>query len=600
MAHHEDILLEEQFAQKPMSVSTFRRLAAYVRPYRRTFVLNLIFTILATGAQLLGPKFIQLGIDRYLTNFASARIAMTGITIISAVYLASLIVNWILSIVQVRSAIAIGHGALEDMRLDVFKHIQRLSLNYFDRTHQGRIISRADTDIGSLERIMTWGANQMLASILTLVGVLAFLLQYDWRLCLAVSVVLPPLWLATHLFHKIGMRAYRGVREQASRLTASLAENIAGVRVVQAFSREEENLSNFTRLQDTYFDRFLASARVFHTYMPFIGMMSGIGTAIVLGYGGYLVMQNQITVGELAAFILYLGMFFGPIQTMGDLYNAVLSSAASAERIFQLLDTEPQVKNRPGAEPLPPIRGHLIFEHVSFRYDTTPADTWVLKDISFEARPGETVALVGHTGSGKTSIISLITRFYEPQQGRILVDGIDLLSATIDSLHEQIAIVTQENFLFTGTVMENLKFGRPSATDEEVIAAAKTLGIHDIISRLSEGYHTKVGERGGNLSAGERQLLTFTRAMVAQPHILILDEATSAVDTTTEKTIQHALEELFARRTCFVVAHRLSTVRNAHRIIVLKDGQIVEQGHHEELLARGGHYADLHKEFVRH
>jgi ABC-type multidrug transport system fused ATPase/permease subunit len=600
MAHHDDILLEEQFAQKPMSVSTFRRLAAYVRPYRRVFILNLIFTILATAAQLLGPKFIQLGIDRYLTNFANARIAMTGITIISAVYLASLLVNWILSVVQVRSAIAIGHGALEDMRLDVFKHIQRLSLNYFDRTHQGRIISRADTDIGSLERIMTWGANQMLASILTLVGVLAFMLQYDWRLCLAVSVVLPPLWIATHLFHKIGMRAYRGVREQASRLTASLAENIAGVRVVQAFSREEENLSNFTRLQDTYFDRFLASARVFHTYMPFIGMMSGIGTAIVLGYGGYLVMQNQITVGELAAFILYLGMFFGPIQTMGDLYNAVLSSAASAERIFQLLDTEPQVKNRPGAEPLPPIRGHLIFEHVSFRYDTTPADTWVLKDISFEARPGETVALVGHTGSGKTSIISLITRFYEPQQGRILVDGIDLLSATIDSLHEQIAIVTQENFLFTGTVMENLKFGRPSATDDEIIAAAKTLGIHDIISRLSEGYQTKVGERGGNLSAGERQLLTFTRAMVAQPHILILDEATSAVDTATEKTIQHALEELFARRTCFVVAHRLSTVRNAHRIIVLKDGQIVEQGRHEELVTQGGHYATLHKEFVRH
>src|SRR5262245_57292320 len=268
MATNDDILLEEQFAQKRMSASTFRRLASYVGPYRRTFFLNLAFTILATVSQLLGPKFIQLGIDRYLTNFSSAQAAMAGIGIISAIYLASLVFNWALSVVQVRSAIAIGHGALEDLRLNVFEHIQRLSLNYFDKTHQGRIISRADTDIGSLERIMTWGANQMLASILTLIGVIVLMLRYDWRLCLAVSVVLPPLWIATRLFHKFGMRAYRGVREQASRLTASLAENIAGVRVVQAFSREEENLANFQKLQVVYFDRFLVAARVFHTYMP--------------------------------------------------------------------------------------------------------------------------------------------------------------------------------------------------------------------------------------------------------------------------------------------------------------------------------------------
>src|SRR6266851_1071455 len=521
MPTNDDILLEEAFAQKPMGAGTFWRLASYVRPYRRTLLLNLLFTVLATLSQLLGPKFIQVGIDRFLTSVTVAQTALRGILFVSAIYLGNLLFGWFLSVVQVKSAIAIGQGAMNDLREAVFEHIQRLSLNYFDKTHQGRILNRADTDIESLDRILTWGANQLLASGLTLLGVLALMLRYDWRLCLAVSLVLPPLWIATRLFHVHGMRAYRKVREQSSRVTAALAEIITGVRVAQAFSREEENLFRFQQVQDVYRDRFLVVARIFHTYMPFLGLMSGLGTAMILVYG------------------------------------AVLSTAASAERIFQLLDTEPQVKNRPDATALPPMRGHVIFESVYFRYDTTPPDKWVLRHVDFEAKPGETVALVGPTGSGKTSIISLLARFYEPQQGRVTIDRIDLQSATIESLHEQIGLVTQDNFLFTGTVMENLKFGRPTAADEEAIEAARRLGTHELILRLADGYQTKVGERGGNLSAGERQLLTFTRALVAQPHLLLLDEATSAVDPQTEKVIQHALAELFARRTCFVVAHRL-------------------------------------------
>ena len=599
MASQIDIELEEATAQRRMSRAVFFRLAAFIHPYRRTFALNLLFTLLATISQLLGPKFIQIGIDRYLTNFQDASTAVRGILFVSLIYLGNLFIGWSLSVAQVKSAIRVGQGAMNDLRLAVFEHIQRLSLNYFDKTHQGRIIARADTDVDSLDRILTWGANQMLASSLTLIGVVALMLQYDWRLCLAVSAVLPPLLAATRLFHKFGLAAHRKVRAQTSRLTAAMAENIAGVRVVQAFSREEENLSRFQQLHETHNDLALAAARVFHTYMPFLGFMSGLGTLIILGYGGTLVLRREITVGELAAFALYIGMFFGPIQTMGDLYNAILSTAASAERIFQLLDTQPQVRNRAGAVALPLIRGRVVFEDVWFRYDTTPVDTWVLKGIHLDARPGETIALVGHTGSGKTSIISLIARFYEPQRGRVTIDGIDLQQATVESLHEQIGIVTQENFLFTGTVMENLKFGKPGATDEEAMAAAKTLGTHEIILRFADGYQTKVSERGGNFSAGERQLLTFTRAMVAQSRILILDEATSAVDVQTERLIQHALEELFARRTCFVVAHRLSTVRHAHQIVVLDHGEIVERGTHDELLARSGHYAKLHAEFVR-
>src|SRR5436190_10158047 len=566
-----------------MSKATFLRLLSYVRPYSRTVQLNLLFTLLATISQLLGPKFIQIGIDRYLTNFSSAQAAFHGILVVSLIYLGNLLFGWFLSAAQVKSAIAVGQGAMNDLRLAVFEHIQRLSLNYFDKTHQGRIISRADTDIDSLDRVLTWGANQLLASALTLLGVIALLLQYDARLCLAVSVVIPPLAVATGLFQKYGMKAYRELRVQSSRITGAIAENIAGVRVAQAFAREGENLARFQQLQGVYYERFLVLARLFHTYMPFIGLVSGLGTAIVLGYGGSLAMQRDITVGELAAFILYLGMFFGPIQTMGDLYNAVLSAAASAERIFQLLDTRPQIKDRPDATNLAPVRGHIVFNHVYLRYDTTPPGAWVLKDICFEAKPGETVALVGATGSGKTSVISLLARFYEPQQGRITMDGIDLQTATIESLHRQIGIVTQDNFLFTGTVMENIKCVWADATDDGVVDAAKTLDAHEIILRFADGYQTKVGERGGNFSAGERQLLTFTRAMVAQPRLLILDEATSAVDQQTETLIQHALEELFARRTCFVVAHRLSTVRHAHRILVMQPGRIIESGTHDEL-----------------
>jgi ATP-binding cassette subfamily B multidrug efflux pump len=599
MSDDVDILLEEALAQKTLSFAMLVRLMRWAQPYRASAFLSIGATLLAVASQLAGPKLIQVGIDKYLVHITTSAAAIHGILVVSSLYLVNLLLNWRLTVTQVKSSIRVGEGIMNDLRLAVFQHIQLLSLSYFDKTHQGRIINRADSDIDAMDQVLTWGANQFLSSVLTLIGVLIMLVQYNWRLCLAVSVVLPPLATATYLFQKYIMQAHREVRQQSSRLTASLAENISGVRVVQSMGRESENLERYQGLHRVYTARAYDVARVFHTFMPTLGLVSGVGIAIILGYGGSLVLQRQISLGDLAAFILYVQMFFGPVQIMGDLYNGVLSAGASAERIFQLLDTEPQVVDKPNAGELPPISGKVHFENVSFRYEKTSDDRWILEDIDFLAEAGQTVALVGHTGSGKTSIISLLARFYEPQFGRILIDGVDVAETTIESLHRQLGIVTQENFLFTGTIMDNLRFGRPEASDAEVESAAKALGTDEIIRNMKEGFLTKVGERGGNLSAGERQLICITRALVAQPRILILDEATSAVDPKSEALIQAALDILLQGRTTFVIAHRLSTVRKASLILVLQQGKIVERGTHESLIAAGGVYAGLYEDFSR-
>ena len=595
-----DVALEEEMEQKAVTAALLRKLLARARRYRPQLLFNLLATTLVVLLGLTGPKLIRYAIDHFLTHIAHPADANFGILVVSGIYLANILISWQLTVAQVKSAMRAGQGMMSDLRMEVFGHIQRLSLSYFDKTHQGRIINRADGDIDAMDQVMTFGVNQLQAAMMTFLGALCILIYDDWRLCFAMSTVLVPFGFATYFFQKHIMIAYRKVRMQSSRLLANLAENISGVRVVQAMGRESANLEKYEALNEVYIDRAYDTARIFHTFMPLLGVLNGTAVAIVLGYGGLLVLRHEITVGLLFEFVFYVGMLFGPIQVMGDLYNTILSAAASGERIFQLLETSPQVADRLNSTQLPVIDGEVRFENVSFRYETTPEDRWVLDDIDFTAQAGQVVALVGHTGSGKTSIISLLARFYEPQRGRIFIDGHDIGVNTIQSLHRQLGIVTQENFLFTGTIMDNLRFGRPEATDEEVRAGAASVGTDDIIRRMKDGYLTKVGERGGNLSAGERQLLCITRALIAQPRILILDEATSAVDTKSEALIQAALEILLKGRTTFVIAHRLSTVRKASLILVLQQGKIVERGTHDSLIARGEVYAGLHEEFARH
>ncbi len=595
-----DVTLEEALEQKPMSSALLSRLLACARPYRGIVIVNMIGTALAVASQIFGPKLIQLGIDKFLTHITSLSAATHGIMIISGLYLGNLLLGWGLTVLQVKSAIRVGQSMMSDLRLAVFQHIQALSLSYFDKTHQGRIITRADADIDAMEQVLTWGVNQLLASALTLIGVLFVLTRYDWRLCLAVGSVLPPLAIATYFFQKLIMHAHRQVRMQSSRLLASLAENISGVRVVQAMGRESENLERFEDLNQVYMDRAYTSARIFHTFMPLLGLVSAIGTAIVLGYGGTLVLRHEISVGDMFAFVMYVGMFFGPSKPWAISTTIFFPPGRARNGFFNCSIPSRRWRTGRARASCPRSTARCALKGSISVMRRRQRTAGVLDNVDFLAEAGQTVALVGHTGSGKTSIISLLARFYEPQQGRVLIDGHDVALTTIQSLHRQLGIVTQENFLFTGSVIDNLRFGRPEATDEEVRAAAEAVGTHAMIEKMKDGYATSVGERGGNLSAGERQLLCITRALVARPRILILDEATSAVDPTSEALIQSALEILLKGRTTFVIAHRLSTVRKASLILVLQQGKIVERGTHESLLTAGGVYAGLHDEFARH
>jgi ATP-binding cassette subfamily B protein len=488
-----------------------------------------------------------------------------------------------------------GERMLADLRNQIFRHLQRLSLGFYERNRAGVIISRLTNDVEALDQLVTDGVTSLVQNSLLLVGTAVLLFFLDWRLALATLIVMPLMAVATAWFRKRSARAYRGVRETLGAVTATLAEDIAGMRVLQTFTREQAARDNFRVVSDRYREKNMDTVVLSGLYFPFVDFLSSAATAVVLGYGGWLYFNGNVSIGTLVAFLAYLANFFDPVQQLSQLYATFLSAVAALDKITDLMDEEVEVRDADETVPIQRIEGHVAFEDVRFAYGHGPE---VLHGIDMDVAAGTTVALVGHTGAGKSTIAKLLARFYDPTSGRITIDGVDLREVSQGGLRRQLGIVPQEGFLFAGTVAENIAFGRPQAERGEILAAARAVGADEFVEKLENGYETQLGERGSRLSLGQRQLVAFARALLADPRILILDEATSSVDIGTERKIEGALRTLLKGRTAFIIAHRLSTIRDADLIVVLEHGKVVESGTHDELLERRGLYTSLYGDWA--
>ncbi len=564
------------------------QLMTFVRPYAKRIIISTIFMAVSALAGVAGPYLVKEAMDAGIEqgNLISLRNTVL-------LYLLLQFIQWYFNQTRIRVMAEVGQSIIYDIRARVFEHLQRLSLSFFSRYSVGRVISRVINDVGVLRDFVIWTFVAVARDLFTLGGIVVTMLLMNWKLSLISFAVLPIMAIITFAFRKRQRNNYRRSRMAISWVNSVLAENINGVRVVQSFSREDTNYGYFRDVVNNFnLNSNLTAARLVAIFFPMVDLLGKLAMALVIIAGGTALLGEVVTPGMLVAFVLYIERFFDPIRDLSNRYDGLMTTMASGERILSLLNAPIEVKDAPDAETLPPIKGDVQFDHVSFHYSDD--DQLVLNDINLFIPAGETVALVGKTGAGKTTIIKLLSRFHDPSSGRVRVDGHDLSGVTQSSLREQMGIVLQDPFLFSGTVRENIRFGRLNATDEEVEAAATAIGADEFIRQMRMGYETPVEEGGTILSVGQRQLISFARALLADPRILILDEATSSVDTQTELIIQEALNRLLKGRTAFVIAHRLSTVVNADRIVVVHDGQVVEQGKHQELLEKQGMYYDLY------
>lgn len=576
----------DETLEKEFNWSHYKRLGAYIKPYKKAVFKTLFVIILANLASMLGPYFTKIAIDQVIPQKNLSLLLILG-----AIFLFSLvIIGWCMRY-RIYAITEIGQDILKDMRFSIFEHLQKLPFSYFDSRPHGKILIRVVNYINTLSDLLSNGLINLISDLFNVIITLIFMLFIDAKLTLYSLLLLPVLFVMVLFIQGKQRKAYQELSNKQSNLNAYIHESISGIKITQSFAREDENFQIFNEVSEEYRQSFMKAVRVQYLLWPAVQNISVITTCFIY-FVGIRQLGVSVTTGTLIAFIGYINNFWNPVINIGNFYNSLITATAYLERIFETMDVVPEIQDAPHAIALPPIKGTVDFQHVYFRYEEGKN---ILTDVSFHIEPGQTIALVGPTGAGKTTIINLLSRFYDVNEGAVKIDGYDVRDVTLRSLRKQMGVMLQDTFIFSGTIIENIRYGNLTATEEEVIQAAKIVRAHDFIKDLKDGYETVVEERGSTLSAGQRQLISFARALLADPKILILDEATSSIDTKTEELLQEGLQQLLKGRTSFIIAHRLSTIKNSDKIFYIDGGRIVEEGSHDQLMAKHALYHHLYQ-----